>query len=359
MTPSKSAVPKYLRVKQDLISAIVSGRYSVGGPFPTEAQLVLKYGVSRPTLVRSLQELVRDGYLHRHQGRGTIVADYRARRPNMRLPLFVNEAAARLSGGARQVLLRITNGVERALGQSRTAMGFYQIPQGVLDDKTRQLVDEVRPRVALVIESSFNNELMAYLRACGCMTLTINQPMSEGNCVYIDQEHAGYLATKHLLNRGRRKIAILNGPLGVYWGFEAREAGYRQAYREAGLSVDEKLVRHGADAIDSEAGRSMMRELIAERAAMDGVVGVSDSKAMGAMNAAREAGLSIPDDLLFVSIDNTIADQADPPITSVAMPFEEVGRQAALHAMDWQNLPEGSTPVGVNISLKPTVVVRD
>jgi len=74
----------------------------------------------------------------------------------------------------------------------------------------------------------------------------------------------------------------------------------------------------------------MLRAIFDEGVAVDAAVGASDAKALGAIAVAQEADRRIPDDLLVVSIDNTIADQAEVPLTSVAMPFEEVGRQAAL-----------------------------
>ena len=71
-------VPKYKRVKRQLIREIESGTRTPGEPFPSERELIEQFGVSRPTLVRSLQELVREGvpgsqarqgYLRRPQAR--------------------------------------------------------------------------------------------------------------------------------------------------------------------------------------------------------------------------------------------------------------------------------------------------
>src|SRR3954454_510839 len=67
-------LPKYEQVKKELIADITAGRWSAGGAIPSEAQLLKRFSVSRPTLVRSLQDLVRAGYLYRRQGKGTFVA---------------------------------------------------------------------------------------------------------------------------------------------------------------------------------------------------------------------------------------------------------------------------------------------
>src|SRR3954462_12272569 len=68
-------LPKYQQVKRSLIAEIELGRWPTGGAIPSEAQLLQRFNVSRPTLVRSLQDLVREGSLFRRQGKGTLVAD--------------------------------------------------------------------------------------------------------------------------------------------------------------------------------------------------------------------------------------------------------------------------------------------
>src|SRR5437667_7784136 len=72
---SQAKLPKYEQVKRSLIADIQLGKWSAGGAIPSETQLLQRFKVSRPTLVRSLQDLVREGYLHRRQGKGTFVAD--------------------------------------------------------------------------------------------------------------------------------------------------------------------------------------------------------------------------------------------------------------------------------------------
>ncbi len=101
----------------------------------------------------------------------------------------------------------------------------------------------------------------------------------------------------------------------------------------------------------------MMRSLLASGEAFDGVVGVSDGKSIGAMMAADEAGLKIGADVRFVSIDNTVAEMAPHPLSSVMMAFEEAGRLAASMAVS--NLFVSTTASVVTQSkLIPTLVKR-
>src|SRR5256885_13980659 len=106
MTTTTADLPQYAQIKRRLIAEIRGGQWAVGGTFPSEAQLVARYKVSRSTLVRSLQELVRDGYLYRRQGQGTFVADYRHHQGTATpLPLFFLGTTPLAAGAASRVLL--------------------------------------------------------------------------------------------------------------------------------------------------------------------------------------------------------------------------------------------------------------
>ncbi len=359
---SITPLPKYERVKRSLIRAIESGRWPAGGAFPSEHQLLEQFDVSRPTLVRSLQELVNEGYLYRQKGRGTFVAE-RGRRgaedeAGAGFTVFVSHDVAGLTGVGREVQLRILRGVQDALGAAYNGSAIRQAARGVIDAQTRAFIESTPRGAALLIEPSFCPTLRHLLEERGWVVWSINEPVEDGNCVYIDQEHAGYLATKFLIDEGRRRIALINGPAEAYWGFVARRDGYLRALKEAGLGADPALIREGEHAVDSEAGRSMMRGLLNAGGELDGVVGASDSKAIGAMAHAVERGVDVPHALAFVSIDNTLADQADPPLPAVAMPFEEMGYQAATQAKSSAQRGHAQTHTNTQISLRPTLVER-
>ena len=79
-----TSIPEYLRIKRHLVSEIEGGKWLVGGAISSETELTQLYKVSRATVVRSLQELVLEGYLYRQKGRGTFVADFRRGRTDHR-----------------------------------------------------------------------------------------------------------------------------------------------------------------------------------------------------------------------------------------------------------------------------------
>jgi DNA-binding LacI/PurR family transcriptional regulator len=360
-----AGVPKYEQIKRALIVAIGSGRWKADEPFPSEAELLEQFDVSRPTLVRSLQELVAEGYLVRKQGKGTFVsarlpAGAAAPTPQTAtaVTVFISRDAAGLTGAGREVQLRILRGVQEVMGDSYHSSILHQAAPKVIDVQTRRFLESAEPGVALMIEPGFNPALRLLLIERGWNVWSINEPTDDGNCVFIDQRRAGYLATRYLLDAGRKHVALLNGPSEAYWGFTARREGYCAALRDAGMAVDERLIRQGAHVIDSEAGRSMMHELLDAGLAVDAVVGASDSKAIGAMAVVVERKLAVPEQVMFASIDNIIAQQAPMPLTAVAMPFEEMGFQAAAHALAGSGRRWGNAAIHTRISLEPVLIER-
>src|SRR5215208_4507864 len=137
-------IPKYEQVKRSLIAEIELGKWAAGGVIPSEAQLLQRFNVSRPTLVRSLQDLVREGYLFRRQGKGTFVADRRGRSANGKAQRSVPVFTAR-HGGAQAVL-----------GPAHIDMALRYAAVGAVDLETRAYLDKAEPGVALVVEPSFS-----------------------------------------------------------------------------------------------------------------------------------------------------------------------------------------------------------
>lgn len=74
-------IPKYLRIKNDLKQQILNGKFEYGDLFYSESELEKKYQVSSITVIRSIKELVKEGYLVRYQGKGTFVSRSRKQRP--------------------------------------------------------------------------------------------------------------------------------------------------------------------------------------------------------------------------------------------------------------------------------------
>ena len=143
-----------------------------------------------------------------------------------------------------------------------------------------------------------------------------------------DDVQGGRLASEHLLAAGRRRLAHISGPT----RFEAvreRIAGMRAALADAGHPIPPERVLPG---VWSEAwGREAATQLVAQHREVDGVFCGSDQIARGASDALRELGVRVPDDVALVGYDNwdVIAAASRPPLTTIDMDLEGLGRAAA------------------------------
>ena len=142
----------------------------------------------------------------------------------------------------------------------------------------------------------------------------------------------GLTATRHLLDLGHRRIAVITGPP-LALNSRARLDGYRTALETAGIPVDPDLVCGGAFEIVN--GATYATELLAQANPPTAIFALNDGIAIGVYHAANLAGLRIPDDLSVVGFDNYNLDEwLVPPLTSVHQPLEEMGAAAARMLLD-------------------------
>lgn len=153
-----------------------------------------------------------------------------------------------------------------------------------------------------------------------CVGESIDHPRVDR--VIADGEQGGWEATRHLLSRGAARIAMITGAEELN---NDRVSGYRRALTEAGKRFSRKLVEHGN--WTRSGGRSAMHALMRKDSNIDGVFCANDLMAIGAMDALRERGLSIPDDVALVGFDDIeAAALVTPALTTVVNPAYEAGR---------------------------------
>jgi DNA-binding LacI/PurR family transcriptional regulator len=143
-------------------------------------------------------------------------------------------------------------------------------------------------------------------------------------CVVGDNFTAGYMITQHMLSIGHREIAVLPGPA-KYSSLVDRLRGCMAAMAEAGLLIPAEWMPHPVSGYPLK-GYLQMKEILALDHYPTAVVSISDKTALGAMEAIKEAGLRIPEDIAVAGIDN-IAESAHtrPPLTTVLIPKREMG----------------------------------
>ena len=135
-----------------------------------------------------------------------------------------------------------------------------------------------------------------------------------------DDELGGYLATRHLLDLGHRRVAVLPGPDFVSTA-AGRLTGYRRAMAEAGLEVDEALVRPSG--FSAREGHETAAALLDEAPDVTAVFAANDQIAIGVTHAAGDRGLAVPEGLSVVGYNDVpTAQQLPVPLTTVRVPFD-------------------------------------
>jgi LacI family transcriptional regulator len=171
--------------------------------------------------------------------------------------------------------------------------------------------------------------------------------------VEYDNEAGAYAATSHLLSHGHRRILYLTGRVG-HTTSVGRLSGYRRALADFGIPADPALVLHGDFSRESGYQRAD-RQLRLDRD-FTAVFAETDEIAAGALDALHEAGLRVPQDVSLVGYDDiALARDLRPQLTTVHVPYEELGRTAVRMALDGAGPRQGGARRAV---LGTHVVVR-
>jgi DNA-binding LacI/PurR family transcriptional regulator len=166
-----------------------------------------------------------------------------------------------------------------------------------------------------------------------------------------DNFTGGRLATEHLINSGRKKIAFLGGPADEL-EVQRRYEGYESALAAAGRQIEPALIVH-AD-FTSASARTCMQTLLDQAPDLDAVFVNSDVMAVAGMDVIHESGRRVPEDVAVIGYDNlSIAALSQPPLTTISQNIPTVGRLLAENLI--QYLQKG---IVTNVTVPVDLVIR-
>ena len=171
--------------------------------------------------------------------------------------------------------------------------------------------------------------------------------------VFTDNVTGGYLACRHLIEAGHRRIAHITGPVGLF-SVRERLAGYRQALAEADIRFDATLVQCGA--YDRRFGQVAAQAMLALPTRPTAVFAGSDYVAVGVLETLRDKGLDVPKDISLVGFDDMeFASLLMPPITTMRQSVRELGRTSVRILMEALTADSAAkVDTGRNSSVVPT-----
>lgn len=159
--------------------------------------------------------------------------------------------------------------------------------------------------------------------------------------VTYDDRQGAYTATSYLIERGHRRIAHLSGDQ-RYSTARARLDGYRAALAEHGLPDDPALILGGDDWSPAVAEREAAR-LLAQPERASAIFVASDDLALRLLEVLRARGLRVPADLALIGFDDVSAGaECNPPLTTMHIPLQELGRRAVNQLLCLVEDPEGA-----------------
>jgi len=171
--------------------------------------------------------------------------------------------------------------------------------------------------------------------------------------VLVKNEQGAREATEYLIRLGHRRIGLIAGPTRLTPARE-RQTGYEKALREHGLKVDKDLIKVGN--FKQVSGYAQAVELLTMPNPPTAIFVTNNLMTLGALNAIHDKGFKIPDDISILGFDDlSWAPSLNPPLTAVAQPTYELGRNAAELLFRKISNRDG-TPVEIN--LPPTLIVR-
>lgn len=208
----------------------------------------------------------------------------------------------------------------------------------------------------IFVGTTDRRDLLESLLTQGIPVVLTDRPVEDldADSVLVDNTAGARAACRHLIGLGHRRIGLVAGTSRTRTG-QDRVAGYQDALREAGIPIDPSLIEQGNYTMES--GRRAAQILFGRFPRPTAIFAANDVMAIGVMQAAEEAGLTVPDDLSVVGFDDIeFASMVRPALTTVRQPAYEMGR-VAMTMLHERICGEGAA-AGRQHVFQPELVVR-
>ncbi|MFF9282032.1 LacI family DNA-binding transcriptional regulator [Streptomyces griseosporeus] len=252
--------------------------------------------------------------------------------------------------------MELIRGVENVAQRSRLSVVVTE--SGTRHTPGREWLDGVlqrRPRGVVLVFSALPDHVKKQLRSRAIPFVIVDpagDPEPDVPSVGSANWSGGMAATRHLIDHGHERIAIITGPADLMCSL-ARLDGYRSAMAMAGLEPDPRHIRYGDFHV--QGGFTHAMELLDGPDRPTAIFAGSDLQALGVLEAARRRGLSVPGELSVVGYDDVPAAQwSSPPLTTVHQPLRQMAEEAARMLL----APQDAARPTLRMELATKLVVR-
>lgn len=279
-----------------------------------------------------------------------------------------NAVAQSLASGRMKTIELILSDIrnpfysEMARGVEDVARAFnYRVILANTDDQTDRIIESLESSrdyqvAGVILTSAFENpRIRQALMSVSSPVVLMMRFLKDMNydAVIFDDELGGYLATKHLIDLGHRRVGHLAGPAASS-ASRGRTVGYKKAMAENGLSIDESWILAGD--LKYEAGVRYANFLKENGWPVTAVFAGNDMMAIGLLDALYREGLRVPEDISIVGYDDiSLAGLRGVGLTTIRVPQYEIGRAAAEILL---NKITGTSQGYRKVVFQPELVVR-
>lgn len=322
----KAQTSKYPQLVAELTARIQSGQLAAGQKLPTFVELQQAFSVTPHTVNRAMIALEHSGLIERRRGSGVSVAHHK--KPRSRTNTIGLCGLGFGLGGASSYWLHLLEGVHRGVEDSGAQILLLKDIRGEGWEKVDGVI------VSGWADAQYIDQILSTIPLV-CLFVTHPQRAS----VTADEYSGAKAATEHLLELGHRRIAFLHSENS--FSIPPRLRGYEDALREAGIAPRQnwRRVLSGKNEVGAQfsaAGRRDLTSWITEggrnnwkKVGCTALLCHNDETAVGALQALKENGLRVPDDVSVVGFDGTdIGEYSSPRLTSVEIPLHQIGKAA-------------------------------
>lgn len=353
---------KYKQLVETLKGNILSGKYGNSNPFPSVRSLIRRHGLSNTTVLRALDELVKQGLIFRKQGAGTFVA---GRATARKIGLIVPGIAV------TDFFKPIMSEINRLAHEADYELHFGEVWSGVREERTAQAMELAERFVAenfagviyepltgsagdavnpVILKMFERNKIPVVLLDCDIVPFP---ERSRWDVVGINDIEAGARIAKHLISAGARNIHFLVGKIGPNT-YRNRIDGAELALKSAGVRMSGSGNVLHAEPDDL---KSLKRYLKRQKTPPDAFICSNDAIAAMFKKTLEAAGLNVPQDVMLTGFaDLPVASLMTPTLTTVHQNRELLARTAFRRLMD--RIREPDLPP-CDIFIPSNIVVRE
>ncbi len=309
-------LPRYYQVYVSLEERIRAGELGPGDALPSERQLAVDYGVSRITIVKSLDMLVDDALIERQHGRGNFVLE----QPGDGAFGEECQVAFCVPSPSESYIFSTFRGATRVAMRHHIQLQVVEIGDGADEIENVEMLRSrgVEGLILFSRSTHLNRELYRKLMDERYPFVMIDRycPDVHPDVAVFDDELAGYELTNILIRQGHRRIALLTGSETFATSVQDRLRGYRRALEEHGIPYDERWV--GAE--------------------MDDVLGVS----LGELDQLKKNHAVFLDWMhdsgptAVVAVNNYLAERANAVLAKIQMVLMQAVIDAHVQGVDYQ-----------------------